>query len=161
MANALIWDWKFKIWFRRREANLAAEMFLRAIGEGEADDWDRWARRGLECEVSADRSWWFLKMKTIGKQWRASRATVSRCVRKKENWEVIEKRLGCVQVEELIEEARDELTLVGKMIGSLHCSVLRCDVIRTLTVLQSYLLLKMQCILCEYGRVLFGVVRLY
>lgn len=35
-----------------------------------------------------------------------------------EDWEAIEKRLGCGQVEELIEEARDELTLVGKMIGS-------------------------------------------
>ncbi|KAK8714759.1 hypothetical protein V6N13_042108 [Hibiscus sabdariffa] len=33
-----------------------------------------------------------------------------------EDWEVIEKRLGCGQVEELIEEARDELTLIGKMI---------------------------------------------
>jgi len=31
---------------------------------------------------------------------------------------MIEKRLGCGQVEELIEEARDELTLIGKMIGS-------------------------------------------
>lgn len=34
-----------------------------------------------------------------------------------EDWEAIEKRLGCGQVEELIEEARDELTLIGKMIG--------------------------------------------
>ncbi|KAF4351923.1 hypothetical protein F8388_002285 [Cannabis sativa] len=34
-----------------------------------------------------------------------------------EDWEVIEKRLACGQVEELIEEARDELTLIGKMIG--------------------------------------------
>ncbi|XP_030500933.2 probable NADH dehydrogenase [ubiquinone] 1 alpha subcomplex subunit 5, mitochondrial [Cannabis sativa] len=33
-----------------------------------------------------------------------------------EDWEVIEKRLACGQVEELIEEARDELTLIGKMI---------------------------------------------
>ncbi|KAL4383579.1 hypothetical protein GQ457_15G002400 [Hibiscus cannabinus] len=33
-----------------------------------------------------------------------------------EDWEEIEKRLGCGQVEELIEEARDELTLIGKMI---------------------------------------------
>ncbi|GLT31234.1 hypothetical protein SLA2020_059840 [Shorea laevis] len=33
-----------------------------------------------------------------------------------EDWEVIEKRLGCGQVEELVEEARDELTLVGRMI---------------------------------------------
>ncbi|MBA0689939.1 hypothetical protein Goari_007640 [Gossypium aridum] len=36
-----------------------------------------------------------------------------------EDWEMIEKRLGCGQVEELIEEARDELTLVGKMIENL------------------------------------------
>lgn len=34
-----------------------------------------------------------------------------------DDWEAIEKRLGCGQVEELIEEARDELTLIGKMIG--------------------------------------------
>lgn len=34
-----------------------------------------------------------------------------------QDWEAIEKRLGCGQVEELIEEARDELTLIGKMIG--------------------------------------------
>lgn len=33
-----------------------------------------------------------------------------------EDWELIEKKLGCGQVEELIEEARDELTLIGKMI---------------------------------------------
>ncbi|XP_038993922.1 probable NADH dehydrogenase [ubiquinone] 1 alpha subcomplex subunit 5, mitochondrial, partial [Hibiscus syriacus] len=33
-----------------------------------------------------------------------------------ENWQMIEKRLGCGQVEELIEEAREELTLIGKMI---------------------------------------------
>uniref|UniRef100_A0A5B6ZX08 Uncharacterized protein n=1 Tax=Davidia involucrata TaxID=16924 RepID=A0A5B6ZX08_DAVIN len=32
------------------------------------------------------------------------------------DWEVIEKRLGCGQVEELIEEAQDELKLIGKMI---------------------------------------------
>lgn len=49
------------------------------IGEGEADDWDRWAR-------------------------------------------IVEKRFGCGQVDELIEEAREELTFVGKMIGSLHSS---------------------------------------
>ena len=33
------------------------------------------------------------------------------------DWELIEKKLGCGQVEELIEEAQDELTLIGKMIG--------------------------------------------
>ncbi|KAK9103744.1 hypothetical protein Sjap_020998 [Stephania japonica] len=37
-----------------------------------------------------------------------------------EDWELIEKRLGCGQVEELIEEARDELTLIGKMIGAFN-----------------------------------------
>lgn len=37
--------------------------------------------------------------------------------REEQDWEAIEKRLGCGQVEELIEEARDELTLIGKMIG--------------------------------------------
>ncbi|XP_078440123.1 NADH-ubiquinone oxidoreductase-like protein [Wolffia australiana] len=36
--------------------------------------------------------------------------------REEEDWEQIEKRLGCGQVEELIEEARDELTLLAKMI---------------------------------------------
>lgn len=33
-----------------------------------------------------------------------------------EDWEAIEARIGCGQVEELIEEARDELTLIGKLI---------------------------------------------
>ncbi|KAL5727177.1 hypothetical protein ACHQM5_000401 [Ranunculus cassubicifolius] len=37
------------------------------------------------------------------------------CVEEKDH-DVIEKRLGCGQVEELIEEAQDELTLIGKMI---------------------------------------------
>ncbi|KAM1052432.1 hypothetical protein ACFX13_000019 [Malus domestica] len=36
--------------------------------------------------------------------------------REEEDWDAIEKKLGCDQVEELIEEARDELTLIGKMI---------------------------------------------
>lgn len=35
-----------------------------------------------------------------------------------EDWEMIEKRLGCGQVEELIEEAQDELKLIAKMIGT-------------------------------------------
>ena len=34
-----------------------------------------------------------------------------------EEWEKIEERIGCGQVEELIEEAQDELKLIGKMIG--------------------------------------------
>lgn len=34
-----------------------------------------------------------------------------------DDWEAIEKRIASGQVEELIEEARDELTLIGKMIG--------------------------------------------
>ncbi|XP_058181981.1 probable NADH dehydrogenase [ubiquinone] 1 alpha subcomplex subunit 5, mitochondrial [Rhododendron vialii] len=33
-----------------------------------------------------------------------------------QDWETIEKRLGCGQVEELIEEAQDELQLIAKMI---------------------------------------------
>ncbi|XP_068642612.1 probable NADH dehydrogenase [ubiquinone] 1 alpha subcomplex subunit 5, mitochondrial [Aristolochia californica] len=33
-----------------------------------------------------------------------------------EDWEQIEKRIGCGQVEELIEEAQDELKLIAKMI---------------------------------------------
>ncbi|KAK7262409.1 hypothetical protein RJT34_29982 [Clitoria ternatea] len=33
------------------------------------------------------------------------------------DWESIEKRLGCGQVEELIKEARDELKLISYMIG--------------------------------------------
>lgn len=37
--------------------------------------------------------------------------------KEEEDWEQIEKRLGCGQVEELIEEAQDELTLIAKMIG--------------------------------------------
>ena len=34
-----------------------------------------------------------------------------------DDWEAIEERIASGQVEELIEEARDELTLIGKMIG--------------------------------------------
>ena len=37
--------------------------------------------------------------------------------KEEDDWETIEKRIGCGQVEELIEEARDELTLIAKMIG--------------------------------------------
>lgn len=36
---------------------------------------------------------------------------------------MIEKRLGCGQVEELIEEAQDELTLIGKMIVVLNVDI--------------------------------------
>lgn len=36
--------------------------------------------------------------------------------REEEDWEAIEKRLGCGQVEELIEEAQDELKLIDRMI---------------------------------------------
>lgn len=35
-----------------------------------------------------------------------------------EDWEAIEKKLGCGQVEELIEEAQDELKLIGHMNGA-------------------------------------------
>ncbi|XP_044467273.1 probable NADH dehydrogenase [ubiquinone] 1 alpha subcomplex subunit 5, mitochondrial isoform X2 [Mangifera indica] len=34
-----------------------------------------------------------------------------------EDWEMIEKRLGCGQVEELIDEAQDQLKLIDKMIA--------------------------------------------
>ncbi|KAK9137654.1 hypothetical protein Sjap_008248 [Stephania japonica] len=37
-----------------------------------------------------------------------------------EDWEFIEKRLSCGHVEKLIEEARDELTLIGKMIDAFN-----------------------------------------
>lgn len=40
--------------------------------------------------------------------------------KEEEDWENIEKRLGCGQVEELIEEAQDELKLISYMIGILH-----------------------------------------
>ncbi|MCL7051576.1 hypothetical protein MKW94_015996 [Papaver nudicaule] len=39
-----------------------------------------------------------------------------RVCEEEEDWEQIEKKLACGQVEELIEEAQDELTLIGKMI---------------------------------------------
>ncbi|XP_057508454.1 probable NADH dehydrogenase [ubiquinone] 1 alpha subcomplex subunit 5, mitochondrial isoform X2 [Actinidia eriantha] len=42
------------------------------------------------------------------------------------DWEAIEKRLGCGQVEELIEEAKDELKLIGKMIGGIWNSTVDC-----------------------------------
>ncbi|GJX62427.1 probable NADH dehydrogenase [ubiquinone] 1 alpha subcomplex subunit 5, mitochondrial, partial [Tanacetum coccineum] len=35
---------------------------------------------------------------------------------------VCEEELGCGQLEELIEEAKDELTLIDKMIGASFCS---------------------------------------
>lgn len=35
-----------------------------------------------------------------------------------EDWEEIEKKLGCGQVEELIEEAQDELRLISKLVGT-------------------------------------------
>lgn len=38
--------------------------------------------------------------------------------KEEEDWEQIEKRLSCGQVEELIEEAQDELKLIAKMIGT-------------------------------------------
>ncbi|XP_043706551.1 probable NADH dehydrogenase [ubiquinone] 1 alpha subcomplex subunit 5, mitochondrial [Telopea speciosissima] len=37
-----------------------------------------------------------------------------------EDWEQIEKRIGCGQVEELIEEAQDELKFMAKMMGSYY-----------------------------------------
>lgn len=42
-----------------------------------------------------------------------------RICQEEEDWEQIEKRVGCGQVEELIEEAEDELKLIAKMIGLL------------------------------------------
>ncbi|KAI3929934.1 hypothetical protein MKW98_004088 [Papaver atlanticum] len=39
-----------------------------------------------------------------------------RVCEEEEDWEQIEKKLACGQVEELIEEAQDELTLISKMI---------------------------------------------
>ncbi|RWW00704.1 hypothetical protein GW17_00036310 [Ensete ventricosum] len=45
-----------------------------------------------------------------------------------EDWEAIEKRLGCGQVEELIEEAQDELKLIGKMIGTKLSSAYRSSI---------------------------------
>lgn len=38
-----------------------------------------------------------------------------------EDWEQIEKRLGCGQVEELIEEAQDELKLISMLNGQYDC----------------------------------------
>lgn len=37
--------------------------------------------------------------------------------REEDDWEMIEKRLGCGQVEKLIVEAQDELKLIAKLIG--------------------------------------------
>ncbi|CAH2070198.1 unnamed protein product [Thlaspi arvense] len=58
--------------------------------------------------------------------------------KEEEDWEVIEKRLGCGQVEELIEEAQDELTLIGKMIGSQKLDTEHCkdDLFSVLALLQ-------------------------
>ncbi|KAK8956838.1 hypothetical protein KSP39_PZI001258 [Platanthera zijinensis] len=39
-----------------------------------------------------------------------------RVCEEEQDWEVIEKRIACGQVEELIEEAQDELKLIAKMI---------------------------------------------
>jgi NADH dehydrogenase (ubiquinone) 1 alpha subcomplex subunit 5 len=35
-----------------------------------------------------------------------------------EDWEQIEKKIGCGQAEELIEEAEDELKLIAKLVGT-------------------------------------------
>lgn len=46
--------------------------------------------------------------------------------REEEDWEAIEKRLGCGQVEELIEEAQDELKLIDRMIGAFTYASFLC-----------------------------------
>ncbi|KAE8662640.1 putative NADH dehydrogenase 1 alpha subcomplex subunit 5 [Hibiscus syriacus] len=61
--------------------------------------------------VSTRRSRLFPRTRDTVRPLKASRATVLRFVcQEEEDWETIEKRLGCGQVEELIEEVRDELT---------------------------------------------------
>jgi hypothetical protein len=55
--------------------------------------------------------------------------------KEEQDWELIEKKLGCGQVEELIEEARDELTLIGKMIGLYTPTFLFCFVVEFLEFL--------------------------
>ncbi|XP_028079129.1 probable NADH dehydrogenase [ubiquinone] 1 alpha subcomplex subunit 5, mitochondrial [Camellia sinensis] len=54
-----------------------------------------------------------------------------------DDWEIIEKRLACGQVEELIEEAQDELKLIAKMIGT-YISILSLSL--SLTLLNSILI---------------------
>ncbi|GLJ37396.1 hypothetical protein SUGI_0759070 [Cryptomeria japonica] len=41
-----------------------------------------------------------------------------------QDWEVIEKRIACGQVEELIDDANSELTLIPKMAGTLFLAFL-------------------------------------
>lgn len=52
-----------------------------------------------------------------------------------EDWEKIESRLGCGQVEELIEEAQDELKLIGYMIGIFFISLFSFEIDENLNAL--------------------------
>lgn len=51
------------------------------------------------------------------------------------DWEIIEKRLGCGQVEELIEEAQDELKLISHLNGILFLCFFFCFSFSTLLLL--------------------------
>ncbi|CAN6813190.1 unnamed protein product, partial [Brassica oleracea] len=120
--------------FRRREKSereidLTAEMFLRAIGRPLlAKVKQTTGIVGLDVVPNARAVLIDLYSKTL-KEIQAvpedegyrkavesfTRHRLNVC-KEEEDWEAIEKRLGCGQVEELIEEAQDELTLIAKMI---------------------------------------------
>ena len=139
--------------FRRREKSereidLTAEMFLRAIGRPLlAKVKQTTGIVGLDVVPNARAVLIDLYSKTL-KEIQAvpedegyrkavesfTRHRLNVC-KEEEDWEAIEKRLGCGQVEELIEEAQDELTLIAKMIGacalsfSLHYHAIRFAIV--------------------------------
>ncbi|PQM40227.1 putative NADH dehydrogenase [Prunus yedoensis var. nudiflora] len=92
-------------------------------GQGEADDRDRRAGRGPQCQGGPNRA---ILQNPKGDPGRSEDEGYRKAVesftrqrlkvcREEEDWETIEKKLGCGQVEELIEEARDELVLIDKL----------------------------------------------
>ncbi|KAF3332757.1 putative NADH dehydrogenase [Carex littledalei] len=79
-------------------------------------EWSQW----VPCACRLSRSWdptfyfiFFIK-RTLGNLWYPPISLRNQ----QEDWEEIEKKIGCCQVEELIEEAQDELRLITKLAGT-------------------------------------------
>ncbi|KAL0382393.1 UNVERIFIED_CONTAM: putative NADH dehydrogenase [ubiquinone] 1 alpha subcomplex subunit, mitochondrial [Sesamum calycinum] len=92
-------------------------------GESEGDNGDRRSRSRTQRARSADRTLQqtLEEIKAVPEDEGYRKAVESftrhrlKVCQEEEDWEAIEKRLGCGQVEELIEEAQDELKLIGHM----------------------------------------------